>query len=299
MCTLLYVDSHIVNIFNIVMELWEAEILAGCVIIASINHQLAPSPLSFLRLNSASCTTGQKAIFQTASFDKFIWELSHLTHFLANLSKAGKYDMTVVRLKRRLWNGWTTACCWICLDCAYISIQPTRERRSNCQTSTGKSHQTRAPLPTSDILRMEEELLDFYGIGVVWFKVEGETLQDQARCDDFCIGGVKRTATVTWSCLTAKSQICKNVQTIVTKVTDSGVLIFYASRLQPNSFLHESAGGNYLNTHYIPYQENANNLKNPRISDEDGVCSAVGLRQLGSRAGPGGAFHGHGAFFSY
>ena len=122
----------------------------------------------------------------------------------------------------QMWNGWTTACCWICLDCAYISIQPTRERRSNCQTSTGKSHQTRAPLPASDILRIEEELLDFYGIGVVWFKVEGETLQDQARCDDFCIGGVKRTATVTWSCLTAKSQICKNVQTIVTKVTDSG-----------------------------------------------------------------------------
>ena len=197
------------------------DILAGCVIIASINHQLAPSPLSFLRLNSASCISGQKAIFQTASFDKFISELSHLTHFLANISKAGKDDMTVVRLKRRLWNGWTTACCWICLDCAYISIHPTRERRSNCQTSTGKSHQTRAPLlPASDILRMEEELLDFYGIGVVWYKVEGETLQDQARCDDFCIGGVKRTATVTWSCLTAKSQICKNVQTIATKVTE-------------------------------------------------------------------------------
>ena len=126
--------------------------------------------------------------------------------------------MTVVRLKRRLWNGWTTACCWICLDCAYISIQPTRERRSNCQTSTGKSRQTRAPLPASDIRRMEEELLDIYGIGVVWFKSK---LQDQARCDDFCIGGVKRTATVTWFCLTAKSQICRNVQTIVTQVTES------------------------------------------------------------------------------
>ena len=62
-------------------------------------------------------------------------------------------------------------------------------------------------------------------------------------------------------------------------------------------FLHESAGGNSLDTHYIPYQENANNLKNPRISDEGGVCSAVGLSQLGSRAGPGGAFHGHGLCF--
>ena len=206
--------------------------------------------------------------------------------------------MTVVRLKRRLWNGWTTACCWICLDCAYISIQPTRERRSNCQTSTGKSHQTRAPLPASDILRMEEELLNFYGIAVVWFKVDGETLDDQARCDDFCIGGVKRTATVTWSCLTAKSQICKNVQTIVTKVTDSGGFDLLCKLIATKFFfLHESAGGNSLDPHYIPYQENANNDENSRFSDEDGVCSAVGLGQLGSRAGPGGAFHGHGWLF--
>ena len=44
-------------------------------------------------------------------------------------------------------------------------------------------------------------------------------------------------------------------------------------------------------------QENADNNENSRISDEGGVCSAVGLGQLGSRAGPGGAFHGHGLFF--
>ena len=62
-------------------------------------------------------------------------------------------------------------------------------------------------------------------------------------------------------------------------------------------FLPESAGGNSLDTFYIPYQENANNDENSRFSDEDGVCSAVGLSQLGSRAGPGGAFHGHGEFF--
>ena len=63
-------------------------------------------------------------------------------------------------------------------------------------------------------------------------------------------------------------------------------------------FLHESAGGNSLDTHYIPYQENANNDEYSRVSDEDGVCSAVGLSQLGSRAWPGGAFHRHGLFFS-
>ena len=62
-------------------------------------------------------------------------------------------------------------------------------------------------------------------------------------------------------------------------------------------FLHESAGGDSLDPHYIPYQENANNDENSRFSDEDGVCSAVGLGQLGSRAGPGGALHGHGWFF--
>ena len=62
--------------------------------------------------------------------------------------------------------------------------------------------------------------------------------------------------------------------------------------------LHESAGGNSLDTHYIPYQENANNDENSRVSDEGGVCSAVGLSQPGSRAGPGGAIHRHGAFFS-
>ena len=90
MCCYVYITSHIVNIFNIVMELWEAEILAGCVIIASINHQLAPSPLSSLRLNSASCTSGQKAIFQTASFDKFIWELSSWPIFLQTFQKQGK-----------------------------------------------------------------------------------------------------------------------------------------------------------------------------------------------------------------
>ena len=44
-------------------------------------------------------------------------------------------------------------------------------------------------------------------------------------------------------------------------------------------------------------QENADNNENSRVSDEDGVCSAVGLGQLGSRAGPGGAFHRHGLFF--
>ena len=63
-------------------------------------------------------------------------------------------------------------------------------------------------------------------------------------------------------------------------------------------FLHETAGGNSLDAFYISYQENANNDENSRVSDENGVCSAVGLGQLGSRAGPGGAFHRHGAFFS-
>ena len=49
-------------------------------------------------------------------------------------------------------------------------------------------------------------------------------------------------------------------------------------------------------THYL-YLDNADNDVNLRFSDEGGVCSAVGLSEPGSRAGPGGAFHRHGLFF--
>ena len=47
----------------------------------------------------------------------------------------------------------------------------------------------------------------------------------------------------------------------------------------------------------IYYIDSANNDGNSRFSDEGGVCSAVGLSEPGSRPGPGGAFHRHGAFF--
>ena len=209
------------------------DILAGCVIIASINHQLAPSPLSFLRLNSASCTTsGQKAIFQTASFDKFIWELSHLTHFLANISKAGKDDMTVVRLKRRLWNGWTTACCWICLDCAYISIQPTRERRSNCQTSTGKSHQTRAPLPASDI----SSEWTFMTLALSGSKLKERRCKTRHAVMIFALAGSNGPPLWHDPVWLQNHRFAKMCKLLLQKWQTLGVLIFYASWLQPSSF---------------------------------------------------------------
>ena len=86
------------------------------------------------------------------------------------------------------------------------------------------------------------------------------------------------------------------MQTIATKVTDSGGFDLLCKLIASKFyFCMKVQGGTLL----IPIinQENADNNENSRISDEGGVCSAVGLSQLGSRAGPGGAFHGHGAFF--
>ena len=86
------------------------------------------------------------------------------------------------------------------------------------------------------------------------------------------------------------------MQTIVTKVTDSGGFDLLCKLIATKFFFCMKVQGGTLLIPII-YQENANNDENSRFSDEGGVCSAVGLGQLWSRAGPGGAFHGHGAFF--
>ena len=71
-----------------------------------------------------------------------------------------KVCCVVVRLQDTGWNGRAIACCWICLDCAYISINGTRDRRSDCQTSPAMTPKSKE-LPTLPV--------NYFGTwGVVW-----------------------------------------------------------------------------------------------------------------------------------
>ena len=102
--------------------------LAPCVIIliASINHQLASSPLSSLQLDSDA---GQQRPKNNLSNQPPRLK----THFPSAFQRMGKGFRR--RGCSRLCDGRAIARCWICPDSAYISIIGTGDRRSDCPTS--------------------------------------------------------------------------------------------------------------------------------------------------------------------
>ena len=156
--------------------------LAPCVtiLIASINHQLASSPLSSLQLDSDA---GQQRPKINPSNQPPRLKTSSSTHFHSAFQRMGKGFRR--RGCSRLCDGRAIARCWICPDSAYISIIGAGDRRSDCPTSP------RGTIGNKNPVIIRETFLQGLS-GCIRVTVEVGT-----RCDEFCIFGVEAATTVT------------------------------------------------------------------------------------------------------
>ena len=176
--------------------------LAPCVIIliASINHQLASSPLSSLQLDSDATqgNNGQKTIFQTSH----LVSKPYLRPIFFRLFKEWEkvFGAAVVSVAVRRSSDRTL------LDLSRFCIH---KHHRDWRPSQWLSN---IPWRNNWQQKWLSEKLFWTWTGVVWLH-QGHSWSwngcawTRARCDEFCIFGVEPATTVTWSSLSAKCQI--------------------------------------------------------------------------------------------
>ena len=165
--------------------------LAPCVtiLIASINHQLASSPLSSLQLDSDA---GQQRPKNNLSNQPPRLKTLSSTHFLSAFSKNGKRFSTP-RLQQTVRRSSDRTL----LDLSRFCIH--------------KHHRDWRPSQwLSNIPSRNNWQQKWLSEKLFWTELSGcirVTVEVGTRCDEFCIFGVEAATTVTWSSLSAKRQI--------------------------------------------------------------------------------------------